>query len=236
MYSFSKHARSLFLKKTDHKKRKPRPQADGAFPPYYNLRGATPLERSRTGRKTCKPNFVECDHSSRRRVTADVQQRPTRRFQPLHGAALRRRADAGHTHCSERVPPSLFGLAPCGVYPAFGVAVEAVRSYRTFSPLPRGLAVQACALSVRPLAARNPKIALGVRRYILCGTRHPRAFTSSRSGRYPAHCPAEFGLSSPESETCAPAPAAIAQPSCQGLVYQRTSRRTLGCVIPSVRC
>ena len=161
MYSFSKHARSFFLKKTDHKKRKPRPQADGAFPPYYNLRGATPLERSRTGRKTCKPNFVECDHSSRRRVTADVQQRPTRRFQPLHGAALRRRADAGHTHCSERVPPSLFGLAPCGVYPAFGVAVEAVRSYRTFSPLPRGLAVQACALSVRPLAARNPKIALG---------------------------------------------------------------------------
>ncbi len=33
--------------------------------------------------------------------------------------------------------PSLFGLAPCGVYPAPGVTVEAVRSYRTFSPLPR---------------------------------------------------------------------------------------------------
>ena len=35
------------------------------------------------------------------------------------------------------VLPSLFGLAPCGVYPASGVTAGAVRSYRTFSPLPR---------------------------------------------------------------------------------------------------
>ena len=32
--------------------------------------------------------------------------------------------------------PSLFGLAPCGVYPAPGFTAGAVRSYRTFSPLP----------------------------------------------------------------------------------------------------
>jgi hypothetical protein len=32
---------------------------------------------------------------------------------------------------------SLFGLAPCGVCPARGITVAAVRSYRTFSPLPR---------------------------------------------------------------------------------------------------
>ena len=31
---------------------------------------------------------------------------------------------------------SLFGLAPCGVLPATRVATGAVRSYRTFSPLP----------------------------------------------------------------------------------------------------
>src|SRR4051794_17164096 len=30
----------------------------------------------------------------------------------------------------------LFGLAPCGVLPATDVATGAVRSYRTFSPLP----------------------------------------------------------------------------------------------------
>ena len=33
--------------------------------------------------------------------------------------------------------PSLFGLAPCGVCPARSITGAAVRSYRTFSPLPR---------------------------------------------------------------------------------------------------
>ena len=33
---------------------------------------------------------------------------------------------------------SLFGLAPCGVLPAIRVATNAVRSYRTFSPLLAG--------------------------------------------------------------------------------------------------
>jgi len=33
--------------------------------------------------------------------------------------------------------PSLFGFAPGGVCPAISVAGDAVRSYRTFSPLPR---------------------------------------------------------------------------------------------------
>ena len=32
--------------------------------------------------------------------------------------------------------PSLFGLAPGGVYPAIDVTADAVRSYRTLSPLP----------------------------------------------------------------------------------------------------
>src|SRR6266568_5285433 len=35
------------------------------------------------GRGTCKPNSVVCGHSSRRRVAADVHQRPTRRFRQL---------------------------------------------------------------------------------------------------------------------------------------------------------
>jgi len=44
------------------------------------------------GKRTHKPNSVLCGHSSRRRVTADAHQRPTRRFQPLARAALARRA------------------------------------------------------------------------------------------------------------------------------------------------
>jgi len=40
---------------------------------------------------------------------------------------------------TERAAPSpLFGLAPRGVYPASRIAPAAVRSYRTFSPLPAG--------------------------------------------------------------------------------------------------
>jgi hypothetical protein len=52
--------------------------------------------------------------------------------------------------------PSLFGLAPCGVYPALDIAAQAVRSYRTFSPLP-------------------PRQAGG--RYVFCGTGRLPALT-----------------------------------------------------------
>ena len=65
----------------------------------------------------------------------------------------------------------LFGLAPGGVCPAVRVTTNAVRSYRTFSPLPTG----------------EP-----VGRYIFCGTFH--RLTPSR--RYLAPCPVEPGLSS----------------------------------------
>ncbi len=44
-----------------------------------------------------------------------------------------RRAACSRT-CARGVP--LFGLAPCGVLPATTVTSRAVRSYRTFSPLP----------------------------------------------------------------------------------------------------
>src|SRR5271165_5058418 len=52
---------------------------------------------------------------------------------------------------------SLFGLAPCGVYPAPDVTAGAVRSYRTFSPLPTALARRG--------------------RYLLCGTSRLAALT-----------------------------------------------------------
>jgi len=48
-------------------------------------------------------------------------------------------APGRHASAADRVGPrisSLFGLAPCGVYPAPDVTAGAVRSYRTFSPLP----------------------------------------------------------------------------------------------------
>jgi hypothetical protein len=67
--------------------------------------------------------------------------------------------------------PSLFGLAPGGVCRATGVAASAVRSYRTFSPLPP-----------RPISpAQAGELGMG-RRSVLCGT-FPRL---APAGRYPA--------------------------------------------------
>jgi hypothetical protein len=85
---------------------------------------------------------------------------------------------------------SLFGLAPCGVLPATRVTTGAVRSYRTFSPLPSSVC--------RSLAV--PAAEVG--RYIFCATVLQVALT----GRYPAHCPAEFGLSSTSSPLRDPPP------------------------------
>jgi hypothetical protein len=64
------------------------------------------------------------DHSSGPRITARLK-RPTRRFGAPSRHAFRVSGNS-----------SLFGLAPCGVCPARVIAAAAVRSYRTFSPLP----------------------------------------------------------------------------------------------------
>jgi hypothetical protein len=60
---------------------------------------------------------------------------------------LRPRAGSSETALTVRSPcvanPFLFGLAPCGVCPAASITVRAVRSYRTFSPLPRGVSSRA---------------------------------------------------------------------------------------------
>jgi|GEM_PF-3623997 len=44
--------------------------------------------------------------------------------------------ECGHTPRSKQPHELLFGLAPRGVFPAIVVTNNAVRSYRTFSPLP----------------------------------------------------------------------------------------------------
>ena len=62
--------------------------------------------------------LADDDHSSSPAIAGGIKQ-PTRRHRTG-------RPDSA----------SLFGLAPCGVLPATDVAAGAVRSYRTFSPLP----------------------------------------------------------------------------------------------------
>src|SRR6266849_2389013 len=65
-------------------------------------------------------------------------------------------SDLPESKTERTAPPLLFGLAPRGVCPASRIAPAAVRSYRTFSPLPRE------------------------RRYIFCGT-----FRKTRFKRIP---------------------------------------------------
>ena len=83
----------------------------------------------------------------------------------------------------------LFGLAPCGVLPATSVARGAVRSYRTFSPLP--------AFTVG-LAASG----YGVAVYFLChwSVGLPRPGVTRRTVLL------EFGLSSPGAGSLRPPP------------------------------
>src|SRR4249919_3961301 len=65
-------------------------------------------------------------HSSGPNITVRLK-RPTRRLW---------RTEPARTSGEPEIP-SLFGLAPCGVCPARRITATAVRSYRTFSPLPR---------------------------------------------------------------------------------------------------
>ena len=97
----------------------------------------------------------------------------TRRLkQPTRTAGSRHRSRSLGAYAPNSAP-SLFGLAPGGVYRAAGVTAGAVRSYRTVSPLPRPL---------RPLPRKRERIKVGERRSVLCGT-VPRL---APAGCYPA--------------------------------------------------
>ena len=70
----------------------------------------------------------------------------------------------------------LFGLAPCGVCPARDIAAAAVRSYRTFSPLPRRRGEYFYVAHILMVTGgqecpRQPKpLTTAARRYVFCGT------------------------------------------------------------------
>ena len=118
----------------------------------------------------CKPGSVWRAWLDARVTAIPLRRRLPGAFSNLPG---RRDPDIDPGDCSllaQRVAPvpSLFGLAPGGVCPAACVAAGAVRSYRTFSPLP---------LRRSSAYAGAPR-----RRSVLCGT-FPRL---APAGRYPA--------------------------------------------------
>ncbi len=140
-------------------------------------------------------------HSSRRRIAAGAHQQPTRKS-PLNASLDTRRTLVGapgrHAPPGNWVSPevpSLFGLAPCGVYPASTL-------YSASGALLPHL------FTLTPSALRPSW------RYLLCGTSRLRAFTpESRtlSGTLP--CGVRTFL--PRATCFRTRAAAVAQPTCK---------------------
>ena len=98
------------------------------------------------------------DHSSRSRIAPGLQQ-PTRGSQQLALSSL--------LHTGWASPPLLFGLAPRGVFRAPDVAIRAVGSYPTFSPLPNALRRNRQGCGFPQTCRRGDSITGGL---IFCGT------------------------------------------------------------------
>ena len=108
------------------------------------------------GKRTCKPNSVECGHSSRRDVTADAHQRPTRRFRQQLEPPEAHRADTQRR------------LALSGSFPPYLVLL------RVGFTMPPALPSERCALTApfHPYPGDESPW-----RYVFCGTGRLRALT-----------------------------------------------------------
>jgi hypothetical protein len=104
------------------------------------------------------------DHSSRPRIASRLK-RPTRGSRQHALASLLRAGWAS--------PPLLFGLAPRGVSRAPNVAIRAVGSYPTFSPLPNELDRNRRTIGFPLVCRRGLRVTGGL---IFCGTFRDRTF------------------------------------------------------------
>ncbi len=124
------------------------------------------------------------DHSSRSRIAPGLQQ-PTRGSQQLAPSSL--------LHTGWASPPLLFGLAPRGVFRAPDVAIRAVGSYPTFSPLPNALRRNRQGCGFPQSCRRGESITGGLifcgtfRSHVLCAC--SRKLQNATPWRYQARCP-----------------------------------------------
>jgi len=88
---------------------------------------------------------------------------------PLGQTLLPGSSNLPGSRAERAAPPPLFGLAPHGVCPAIRITPDAVRSYRTFSPLPPcGGGIFSVALSVKSALSESPRPLAGM---LPCGDR-----------------------------------------------------------------
>src|SRR4029077_19537434 len=108
---------------------------------------------------------------------------------------LTHRAGTCPRHDSEEPKPRapfLFGLAPCGVCPARGITAAAVRSYRTFSPLPRPVKAEAvCFLWHSPSTALDPGLPDVIRHTALRSSDFPLPAPEDAESDRPVRLPTE---------------------------------------------
>ena len=162
-----------------------------------------------------KPNSVLDDHSSRRRITAALQQ-PTRRFR-LSFESLRLGASGRYAH--RRVERS-------GEIPAYLVLL------RVGFTVPRSLLAARCALTApfHPYAeplADLPKQITNLGRYILCCTGRPAALTRpsrTLSGTLPCGVRTFLPRLTPWGRSSRVKTAAIIQPPALSVYRRRVSR------------
>jgi hypothetical protein len=146
-----------------------------------------------------------CGHSSRRRVTANAHQRPTRRFRR-------------HPEPSERIGPmrSAAWFPACASLPIWSCSVwglPCLRRYRRSGAL-------------LPHLFTLTRLALGQSGGMFSVALAVHEPSRPRPGRYPAHRPAEFGLSSPGlSRQRPPGPPASSQFIAKALLSEDCSRQ-----------
>ena len=123
---------------------------------------------------------------------------------PLGKALLPSSSNLPGSRTERAAPPPLFGLAPHGVCPAGRIAPSAVRSYRTFSPLPKtelapgAGGIFSVALSVKSALSEPPRPLAGM---LPCGDRTFLPPASKLDSERPpvrqarVHCPRKLRVS-----------------------------------------
>jgi len=158
------------------------------------------------------------------------------------GASLSRLGASGRCAASPgslRTLPSLFGLAPCGVYPAPALTDRAVRSCRTISPLPRRWSFR----NGKPTRQAGPTRVLrfqgcpperGVAEAVSFLWHWPSTDLEARVPdviRHTALRSSDFPP--PAAPALAKTPAATARSSCQSLVYRSCGSTSCGRGFPT---
>ena len=161
-----------------------------------------------------KPDSVLDDHSSRRRVTAPLQQ-PTRKFR-LTRPNNPTQAELGWgTRIRLNSPPGRIGpIRLCPLERADAVPAYLVLLRVGFT-MQRPLLAARCALTA-PFHPYLPHLRVAGGMFSVALAVQPPS--RGCPGRYPAHCPAESGLSSPLNGK--PSKAAIVQPPALPLYGQ----------------